>query len=544
MNRFADIRRQTNGFAASYLNIISLVILLFTFNTAVAADPEPQPGQHDVLLLLPQGPLHLRIHVTHDGKPLEDLRHAYTQTLVAQLDVDQDGKLDRDETTKHPLFVSGRRFTGNKFLNSLRAKKPYTDDEIKLAVDRAAGQLVTFRQNDALVDQDLSVFKALDADESGLVERIEMRTAAARIADRDQDFDQCITFDEFLDQPDATGMNAQVVSPVNDEPPPNILSEVMRNAAEPIMGPRLIRKYDQDRDAHLSAVELHWSEDRVAELDSSKDQRLSVQELSRLRHGQPDIELQVDFADQPAGGNMTLVGIRDSVNLEQEREDVFNIDTGEITMRIGYRHRDPIAESEANARNAFNAIDTDANGYLDREEIIDRQRFERYLFDAMDKDGDDRVFAEEMLGYVNAYTEPASTSCQMTMFDMGSGYFQMLDKNADGRISIRELRRIEDSLLQARNDGDTINPSRATKSFRIEIQRGGVSLFGRVDRPEAETPAALLKPPTGPIWFQRMDRNADGDLTWDEFLGPRQVFHELDKDQDDLIDQTEAEAAG
>ncbi len=70
-----------------------------------------------------------------------------------------------------------------------------------------------------------------------------------------------------------------------------------------------------------------------------------------------------------------------------------------------------------------------------------------------------------------------------------------------------------------------------------------MGLFGRVDRPSAETPAALLKPPSGPMWFQRMDRNGDGDLTWDEFLGPRQVFHQLDSDQDELINEAEAKKA-
>jgi hypothetical protein len=37
-----------------------------------------------------------------------------------------------------------------------------------------------------------------------------------------------------------------------------------------------------------------------------------------------------------------------------------------------------------------------------------------------------------------------------------------------------------------------------------------------------------------------MDRNNDGDLTWNEFLGPREVFHRIDKDGDGLIDPQEA----
>jgi hypothetical protein len=40
-----------------------------------------------------------------------------------------------------------------------------------------------------------------------------------------------------------------------------------------------------------------------------------------------------------------------------------------------------------------------------------------------------------------------------------------------------------------------------------------------------------------------MDRNNDGDLTWNEFLGHREDFHRLDADGDQLIDPTEAAAA-
>jgi Ca2+-binding EF-hand superfamily protein len=211
-----------------------------------------------------------------------------------------------------------------------------------------------------------------------------------------------------------------------------------------------------------------------------------------------------------------------------------------LSLSIAYRFRDPVAEAEQNARDVFNLIDMDANGYLDRAEVAEHQRFERYLFDAMDADGDGRVFAEEMMAYVRAHAEPATTSCQVTLFDIGNGYFQLLDLNGDGRISIRELRLVEQTLLQIAGGEAEINPSRSSKAYRIEIRRGGVTLFGKVDRPEADLPTALLTPPAGPMWFQRMDRNGDGDLTWDEFLGPRDVFDRIDRDGDGLIDAVEA----
>ena len=526
------------------LRTLSLLLLLSVcargFSAQPASEQSPsESGQHDMLMMLPQGPVHLRVRISDDDKPLKKKRDDYLKHLVSTLDTDQDGKISRTETTKHPLFTSGRRFQGNSFLNSLRTRRPYTDREIELAVNKAAGQFVSYRQNNALADQDLSVFRVLDADESGLVERVEMRLAPARIASRDSDFDQCVTFDEFVSD---GAMNENViVNPLDSQPPGAIHSELLRDANEPILAARLVKRYDEDRDAHLTAGELGWDDERIDDLDADDDDRLSVKELAKIATALPDIWLEIDLSKDSSEA-MKVVG-KPSPDVEVSRADLVRLKRGGLSLSVGYRHRDPMQEATQNAQTAFNAIDVDANGYLDRDEIAEHQRFERYLFDAMDRNDDDRVFAEEMMTYVKEYTEPASTSCQVTLLDTGNGFFQMLDGNADGRISIRELRGCESTLVGVADDEKQINPSKLTKSYRIEIQRGGISLFGRVDRPSAETPAALLKPPSGPIWFQRMDRNGDGDLTWDEFLGPREEFHKLDADKDDLINENEAKKA-
>jgi Ca2+-binding EF-hand superfamily protein len=266
-----------------------------------------------------------------------------------------------------------------------------------------------------------------------------------------------------------------------------------------------------------------------------------MQELGSLSEVEPDVSLEIDLS-RDSSEAMKLVGER-SPDLVSARADLVRLKRETLSLSIGYRHRDPMEEAERNASATFNVLDADANGYLDRDEIAEHHRFQRYLFDAMDRDEDERVFAEELMTYVKEYTEPASTTCQVTLLDTGNGFFQLLDGNTDGRISIRELRKAEETLLAVAKDKAEINPSRLQKSYRIEFQRGGVGLFGRVDRPSAETPAALLKPPSGPIWFQRMDRNGDGDLTWDEFLGPRDVFHRIDADRDGLIDEIEAKKA-
>ena len=43
----------------------------------------------------------------------------------------------------------------------------------------------------------------------------------------------------------------------------------------------------------------------------------------------------------------------------------------------------------------------------------------------------------------------------------------------------------------------------------------------------------------GPVWFQKMDRNGDGDVSRREFLGTPRQFDQLDADGNDLIDVME-----
>ena len=46
----------------------------------------------------------------------------------------------------------------------------------------------------------------------------------------------------------------------------------------------------------------------------------------------------------------------------------------------------------------------------------------------------------------------------------------------------------------------------------------------------------------GPLWFQKMDINHDGDLSRREFLGTDEDFKRIDRDGDGLISAAEAEA--
>lgn len=524
---------------------------------AAASDPkEVNLGRRDLILLLPSGPFHVRLRITEAQRSLEQLRAEYVDRLIVRLDTNMDGQLSGDETRNHALFMTGRRFAETPFARSLAPARGMNRSVVEQSIDRAIGQSMVFRQIGSVAEQDLQVFKVLDEDQSGLIERSEMRTSAARLAARDLDHDYCVTFDEFVSNANASMMQDMVPMAAMEAPPP-VHSELLRDAREPVMASRLIRTYDTDKDAKLSKEELHWDEARVALLDQNRDGVLAVAELSKIADADPDVSVEVELSASEARNGNVLNGkpsiSRDRVQLISARQSaaarmldggVIEIKQPSTTITLSYRTRDPIEEAMRNARETFNAIDMDGNGYMDRDEIATHPRFQRYLFDAMDADHDDRVFSREMDQYVKGIAEPSATVCQVTLFDSGNGYFQMLDQNGDGRISIRELRTAETNLVShAVDDSPELNPSQMPRYFKIEMQRGGPTLFGPAIRLRAEVPQPIMRSNNGPTWFQRMDRNGDSDLVWDEFLGPRDVFNRLDTDRDGLMDPTEANAS-
>ena len=110
---------------------------------------------------------------------------------------------------------------------------------------------------------------------------------------------------------------------------------------------------------------------------------------------------------------------------------------------------------------------------------------------------------------------------------------------------MREMKTAARSLQRMMSaSSDRLSPKDPARNFRVEFMRGSYDLFRQRDQPVVQSTSSFeQRTGIGPIWFQRMDRNNDGDLTWNEFLGPRDVFHRIDKDGDGLIDPQEAAEA-
>lgn len=513
---------------------------------AIAA--EPVSGEvRDLMLLLDNGPLHLRIHVAVGGQsPAEARRDAVTRVMQT-LDTDRDGKLSREESQRSPLFREKQRPGATQFLQSIGVNLSLTPKDVQQRFDRY--ESVVYRQNSSASVSDTAVFDLLDDDGNGVIEGPELRDAVDLLLAKDLDDDECVTLDEFAPPPDPAAMPVATAIPAVPAAPATRVAEILRDTHQTLLPAELIRKYDRNRNSKLSADELGWSPARLVPCDANKDGELTLRELSNIKLTPVDIDLAVDVV-RPKEGAMLRVLAADGNRTDGDRfPDLATITLPAAVVTFSTREVDPFETSMTIALRTFNELDQDANGYLDRDESMVRERLARVLFDQIDADGDDKIFGEEMKEYIRAQGEPHATTCQVTVHDDGAGFFSALDANGDRRISMREMKYADKTLKTMERDEQTgLGKTEPSRRYRIEFVRGVFNPFGTPDRPMnpqmAQTEAAAVKPrPVGPIWFQRWDRNNDGDITWREFLGPRDAFEALDTDRDEMIDPREAAAA-
>ncbi len=518
---------------------------------AFAQPPATQYEPYDVVLMLDDGPILARFGIAMNQRPVEDQRAEFLHSLVAELDTNGDGKLTSDEADSS--YILRRKISKGtaRFIRkrNLTAATTLSSSRITTMFKQVAGQPVVFRQINNAFESDEYIFGLLDEDGSGTIDDREMISVATRLFEYDSDGDDCVGFDELQPPPPPTDPNAFPVALTGQAPDEvlshTVFSELMRPANDRFLPQRMLRKYDLSGNGKLSPQELKWERKRLAAIDTNGDGELSRSELAQLSTLAKDIDLTVDVA--PTDGARPDFNIRSATGqrlARTSRTGIANLLLNHATVTLSYRHINPIPEAIESARIKFNALDGDVNGYLEKEELQGEPLFQRSLFDQMDTDNDGKVFGEELDEYVRERAEVKAMSCQVAIYDTGNGFFQAMDHNNDGRISVRERRSAEVALRSLARDAEPgISREEPTRSYHIEFSRGAYLLFRGGEQISRNSIAFNTQVAVGPPWFSGSDRNNDGDLTWSEFLGHREDFHFLDLDQDGLIDSIEATRA-
>lgn len=524
----------------------ALLAAIVVGRTASSAEAEAGTAEiRDMLLMLDGGPLRVRLHISVAGKSPLEARQEMVARVIQALDTNKDGQLARDEAQRSPIFREKQRPGAAQFLKEIGADMTLTPSKVSERLETLGGETVRYRQNTSSSETDDEVFKLLDGDADGTVTEVEMFNAVDLLLAKDSDDDECVTLDEFAPPPDPN-MVTNLLMPNAAPRTGRSVADIVHDTHQTLLPAQLIQKYDTDRNRLLSAAELNWSPDRLEPCDKDQDGQLSVTELAGLSSTPADIELAVDVVRLEGRPMLRVLSAMGEQLSNDQYPDLATVKLPAAVVTFSSREVDPFEVSMAVALRTFNELDADANGYLDRDETMSRERFGRGMFDQVDADGDGKIFGEEMKDFIRSRGEPIATTCEVTAYDDGSGFYSTLDANGDRRISMREMRYADKSLGQMERDSAPgIKATEPARRYRIEFVRGVYNPFGTPDRPAnmVATDASAKPRPVGPIWFQRWDRNNDGDVTWREFLGPRDVFEQLDVDRDGLIDPREAEAA-
>jgi len=175
-------------------------------------------------------------------------------------------------------------------------------------------------------------------------------------------------------------------------------------------------------------------------------------------------------------------------------------------------------------------------------------------FAAVDQDNSGGLSRKELFRSLDGEQAVVSGRVEMTVEQSGRTLFSLLDVNRDRRLTRREIRAGQSVLRQFDVNADGLfselelgtEYSLSIGLGRSEYRRASADMAMNAAMMPGAADAVL--PGTdnlsGPLWFRRMDRNQDGDVSSREFPGTAVQFQQLDTDADGLISSTEAGLAG
>ena len=532
----------------------------FVYDAAVEV-----PDTLEVVFLANTRPLRVRVQITLSGRPLAAAWDAHLRKLFAAFDRDGDGSLNRLEC-EH--IFSARGMTG-LLLGSHYYRTP-SGPPVFEAIDRDGDNRVSFAEfaayyaaaapdlvrprhipveapNDRLTHE---LFAKLDLNKDGKLSRDEVRQAETILITSDRDGDECLSpteiFPDLFDRPvrraaDAmAGMPAQTTTP----PPPDLSVYPGRLPGSVVQG--LVRRYDRNHDGHLTREEVGFSPSEFAVLDANGDGKLSPAELEAWRTGPPDFRAALNLGRKAAecAAVVTPAGRVPPGDVELRTGE-----PGRAVLRVGRQFLDlSVAPPPSAGRQNRDARDL-ASAYPQNKKVVTEDdiagpqfQFLRIVFDSADFDGDGKLTRAEFVKYLDLQQSTIDLALSLTYATRTPSLFQLLDENGDGRLSVRELRTAWDRLIVLEPaGGDVVTKAAIQPAAGVRL---GQSAFVAADPTTNGNP--FPRGPTGtgrgPVWFQKMDRNGDGDVSRAEFLGTAEDFAAIDANGDGLISLAEAVA--
>lgn len=533
---------------------------------------------HSLVFVGPERPVLVRVHIELDGKPVVPGQIPGLDALFTFLDRDGDGVLGEQEVKLAPRaqVLAQLRMNAGQFFNfgggganaNLAEMDSDKDGEVSAeefadyyARAGQAGLQITPALNQgtpsvsAVTDE---LYKLIDRDGDGKLSRAEIEAAAAGLARADQNDNELVDLSEIL--PNLAGFGFGQAAFQANGPQANNgpllqfhTADVSRNPVAP-----LFTAYDKDGDQKLSRAEIKLVKTEFDALDANQDDLLDQAELLRFANRPTDWEFLVRLghrldgfaAVEYCGPSGRPLPAPPAVRPLADKTVQATVMELLLNLRVADPATGTLALIRQNVMQQFKAVDQDKNGILDKKELQNLQRafVLRPILQFGDVDGDGQLTEKEVTDFLDMQDKLITSNVTLQVQDNSQGLFELLDGNRDGNLGLRELRTAWQRLASLDRDGDgCIARGEIPRQVLLSFNAGAANNLGPQRAFAAMFRAATSNvnpvPTRGPLWFRKMDRNGDGDVSAREFLGSAEDFKQIDLDGDGLIDLAEAEKA-
>jgi len=522
----------------------------------------PLTERYDIarlLVLAPSGPLVAELRLGVSGRPYRQWIGGFLGKL---LDSDSSGDLTTSELVLLPKRF--RELVGIRTEQQLEVARLATEIGLPAAQAGAISvadfqKWVRSRLPHAFnliaqpqpADDAVRLSTLVDTDQDGALSADELSQAPRVLRFRDLDDDETFTLAELLPYRDPLSQLAAVTPTVANLPFQHLTDEVTAAAA----ADQILRRYGVA--GRLPPERLRLPPDASTAIPLSG---VSAAELTPLLLTMPVhltlefrlsdkanlSELSVQISDFAAGFCQVTEATRGEAQLLLDGLKLV------LTARGGGANDRMITRGLLGQQ--FAQADADRSQSLDESEFPALQATARDAgvmaeFTELDRDEDLQLTRAELLGYVEREQAVIASRIEVGVEQEGRTLFSRLDGDSDRRLTRRELRAAATAFAELDVDRDgRISDMDLQTSYLLTIGLGRSELRrndGRMSMQMMQSGSADAILPTesalaGPVWFQRMDRNLDGDVSLREFPGTAAMFQKLDQDGDGLISALEA----
>ncbi|MEZ6121070.1 MAG: EF-hand domain-containing protein [Pirellulaceae bacterium] len=497
-----------------------------------------------LVLFAPGGPVLVELVMTVDGTAPKTLIESLIDTVLAADQASPGSLVDWNEFTRRPSIAAGT--FGNAVINSdgqryqiiqdydinRNGKVERTEIPGFLLQNVGSSHVFSIAQDDSQSNPESQLLRWCDTNQDGQLDDKELASMTVRLLQLDQDDDRSVTADEV--QRLQVGQNRMNQNRRNYLRPE--LAYLITDFTDwPNLLYRIQEAYSYGRP--LLPDDFPSRPDLFSQWDTNQDQQINPDEIQVLQTCPPDVQLSIRFVDSNQLVAVEAICELADANVVSLRSNETLIELPELSLRC-FAESNLSANTNLVAERIVAAADLNSDELLAIEEYAGVPGTENLAFQVADANQNGEVSIEELQQVLAS--RQLSERCRVAGRLRASGdfLFERLDENRDGQLSEKELQHVAARVADLLQSRDSLSAESAATNLNLILQHGGVASAISVDSRRFTQNGD--QPSAGPVWFVQMDRNADAEVSRQEFLGTEEQFRSLDQDADGFVSAKEA----